>query len=155
MNVRNLTKVTHTRSQHTHNTWKHSGNTLAAWRRSNPWKTRRGEVVFIGPEKQGTFGQGAYVWYLYTLVQRLLRTSRYYLEGIPKSNIRPVHYKNHTHFLGNFFDVFGLLKCQKRFWRDFFWRFSNLKKSPVKKVEILTWWIVTRQNFLTCNCLER
>ena len=34
-------------------------------------------------------GQGAYVWHLYTAVQRLLCTSRYYLEGIPKSSIRP------------------------------------------------------------------
>ena len=47
-------------------------------------------MVFIGPEKQQTFGQGAYTRYLYTLVQRLLRTSRYYPEGIPKSCVRLV-----------------------------------------------------------------
>ena len=32
-NILKLTKATRTRSQHSHNTWKHSGNTLAAWGR--------------------------------------------------------------------------------------------------------------------------
>ena len=41
-------------------------------------------MVFIDPKKQWTSDQGAYIWYFYTAVQRLLRTSRYYPEGIPK-----------------------------------------------------------------------
>jgi hypothetical protein len=50
----------------------------------------RGEGVFIGPESSGHPVLMAYVRYLFTAVQRLFRTSRYYPEGIPKSSVRPV-----------------------------------------------------------------
>ena len=73
---------------HTHNTWKHYGNTLVAWGRSKLMKNSKGWGGIYRPRKQQTSGQGAYVWYLYTTVQRLLRTSRYYPKGIPKSSVR-------------------------------------------------------------------
>jgi hypothetical protein len=47
-------------------------------------------VIFIGPESSRRPAKVAYVRYYYTVVQRLFRTSRYYLEGIPKSSVRPV-----------------------------------------------------------------
>jgi hypothetical protein len=46
--------------------------------------------VFIGPKSNGRPAKVAYVWYYYTVVQKLFRTSRYYMEGIPKSSIHPV-----------------------------------------------------------------
>jgi hypothetical protein len=49
-----------------------------------------GEGVFIGPESSGCPTKVAYVRYLFTAVQRLSRTSRYYPEGIPKSSGHPV-----------------------------------------------------------------
>ena len=90
-NVSKLAKhYTHTLttcSQHLETLWKHFGSLGAS---KTSCKTRRGGVVFIGPKKQRTSSQGAYIWHLYTAVQRMLRTSRYYPEGIPKSSVRPV-----------------------------------------------------------------
>jgi hypothetical protein len=48
------------------------------------------EGVFIGPESSRRPVLRAYVQYISTVVQRLFCTSRYYPEGIPKSNVRPV-----------------------------------------------------------------
>ena len=50
-------------------------------------KWARGEGVFIGPESSGRSVIGAYVQCYCTVGQRLSRTSRYYLEGIPKSSV--------------------------------------------------------------------
>jgi hypothetical protein len=52
-------------------------------------KWARGEGVFIGSESSGR-AKVAKVWYYYTAIQRLSYMSRYYLEGIPKSSVRPV-----------------------------------------------------------------
>jgi hypothetical protein len=49
-----------------------------------------GKRVFIGPESSEHPAKEAYIQYYYIAVQRLSRTSRYYLEGIPKSSIRPI-----------------------------------------------------------------
>jgi hypothetical protein len=49
-----------------------------------------GEGVFIGPESNGRLVLRVYVQYYYTAVQKLSRTSRYYLEDIPKSSVHPV-----------------------------------------------------------------
>ena len=76
-----------THSQHLETLWEYSGS-LGTF--ENDAKHEGGRVVFIGLEKQRTFGQGAYVWHLYIAIQMLLRTSRYYPEGIRKSSICPV-----------------------------------------------------------------
>jgi hypothetical protein len=49
-----------------------------------------GERVFIGPESREHPVLRVYVQYYSTAVQRLFCMSRYYLEGIPKSSVRPV-----------------------------------------------------------------
>ena len=53
-------------------------------------KWARSEGVFIGPKSSGRSVQMAYVRYYYTAVRRLSRTSRYLLEGILKSSVRPI-----------------------------------------------------------------
>ena len=40
--VPKLANATHTRSQHTQNTWKHSGNTLATWGRLEMMQNTKG-----------------------------------------------------------------------------------------------------------------
>jgi hypothetical protein len=53
--------------------------------------------VFIGLKSSGCPVLRVYIWYYYTTVQRLSRTSRYYLVGIPKSSLRPVLLGIHLH----------------------------------------------------------
>jgi hypothetical protein len=69
----------------THKAWntlqKHSGS-LGAY--GNCEKHEGSRVLFIGPEKQRTSGQGAYVRGSCPVVQWLPRTSMDYLEGIQK-----------------------------------------------------------------------
>ena len=81
------THTLRTHSQHLETLWEHFGSLGVSRKWCKTWKDR---VVFIGPEKQRTSSQGVYIRHLYTAVQRLLRTCRYYPEGIPKSSVRPV-----------------------------------------------------------------
>ena len=62
----------------------------------------RGEGIFIGP-KSDIQSKGVYVWCYYTMVQRLSRTSRYYLTVNLKSSrrlvllrVRPLYYSQST-----------------------------------------------------------
>jgi hypothetical protein len=54
-------------------------------------------VLFIGPEKQRTSDQGAYVWWFLPSGSKAVRMSRYYPEGIQKvayvrwSHVRPLY----------------------------------------------------------------
>jgi hypothetical protein len=49
-----------------------------------------GERVFIWPESSRRLVLRAYVRHYFIAVQRLSCTSRYYLEDIPKSSVRPI-----------------------------------------------------------------
>jgi hypothetical protein len=75
----------------THNTWKtlweHSGS---LWAYGNGEKYEGGRVLFIGPEKQRTSGQGAYVWWFLPSGSMAVSYVQVLSRGYSKSSIRLV-----------------------------------------------------------------